>query len=75
MTYLLKSSLSSGKPIDIIYMKQDGTFSKRTIIVKNIQPNYIIAFCLNGKKPRTFKIESILSAAKVKPHRGDRLYA
>jgi predicted DNA-binding transcriptional regulator YafY len=61
--------------IEIIYQGKDHSFSKRKIIVKGINENYIKAFCLTRKQTRIFRIESILAVASVKGKREERHYA
>jgi predicted DNA-binding transcriptional regulator YafY len=66
MDYLLRKSLMQKEPVEIIYMYNDGTFSKRTILVKEIVENHLNAYCLMKHQPRSFKMESILAVSQVK---------
>ncbi|MCY9109125.1 WYL domain-containing protein [Bacillus atrophaeus] len=65
MNILIKRSLEDRVPIDIIYMKKDGSICKRTIIVKHQNSHDIKAFCCTKKQMRTFLLDSILSCAPV----------
>jgi predicted DNA-binding transcriptional regulator YafY len=62
MTGLLKRSEKENLPLEIIYLKRNGEFIHRVIVVKKIHPTHIQAFCLEKHQFRTFKIERILSA-------------
>ncbi|OAH57988.1 hypothetical protein AWH48_03000 [Domibacillus aminovorans] len=51
-------------PIEIIYMGADNTITKRRIIRTSMDDNFIKAYCFIGNWKRTFKLETILAAAK-----------
>ncbi|MEH7384998.1 hypothetical protein V7147_06230 [Bacillus sp. JJ1521] len=59
----LQRALIQHTPIEIIYISQNGILTQRQIKVLEIQETTIKAFCLLRNKKRTFKIDSILSAA------------
>ncbi|WP_273125880.1 hypothetical protein [Bacillus weihaiensis] len=61
MQRLLKESCLSKCPIEIIYMANNGQFTQRFIIVKEIKDDAITALCLLRNEKRTFKIDNILS--------------
>ncbi|QOQ56653.1 hypothetical protein [Bacillus amyloliquefaciens] len=63
MNMILRHSLEKQLPIDIIYMKKDGSISKRTIIIKKGDERAVEAFCCTKRQMRTFLTESILSCA------------
>ncbi|QAR56808.1 hypothetical protein EBA29_01779 [Bacillus velezensis] len=63
MNIILRHSLEKQLPIDIIYMKKDGSISKRTIIVKKGDERAVTAFCCTKRQMRTFLTGSILSCA------------
>lgn len=63
MRGILQRALLQHTPIEIIYMSQNGILTQRHIKVLEIDENTIQAFCLLRNKKRTFKIDSILSAA------------
>jgi len=60
--YVLKSSLTGGKPIQIIYEAKDGTFSQRVVTVYRMNELDILVWCHSKKGVRSLKKESILSA-------------
>lgn len=64
MNGLLLTSKEEKMPIEIMYISNKGEISHRTILVKDIQPDYIKGYCLTKKQPRLFKRSNILSAAK-----------
>lgn len=64
MNGLLKTSIEEKIPIEIMYISNKGNISHRTIIVKEIQSEYIKAYCLSKQQPRLFNLSNILSAAK-----------
>ncbi|QED48172.1 hypothetical protein [Cytobacillus dafuensis] len=66
MNRLLVSAFEEGFPVEIIYCNRDNKFSKRTILVKGINENYIKAFCMTKKQARIFKLESILAVARIR---------
>ncbi|MEH7235113.1 hypothetical protein [Bacillus sp. JJ1562] len=63
MRWILQRALLQHTPIEIIYMSQNGILTQRQIKVLEIQNSTIKAYCLLRNKKRTFKIDSILSAA------------
>lgn len=64
MNGLLQRSKEEKFPVEIIYLSNTGEITQRTIIVKEIQNEYIKAFCLLKQQPRLFNRSNILSAAK-----------
>ncbi|MGG3451550.1 hypothetical protein ABER98_17065 [Domibacillus aminovorans] len=64
MNGLLLTSKEEKMPIEIMYMAADNTIMKRHIIVMSTDDNYIKAYCFIGNQKRTFKLETILAAAK-----------
>ncbi|MEI1421487.1 WYL domain-containing protein [Bacillus cabrialesii] len=75
MNFFLHRSLESQMPICIIYMKKDGTISKRTIIVRQKSKTQIKAFCLSKQQIRTFLLDSILSCDIVRTNKQNRYLA
>jgi hypothetical protein len=53
---------------DIIYVDQQGRITKRTIFIKKIEENKMIAFCTLRECNRTFAIQNILAAEKGSVH-------
>ncbi|MDQ0162231.1 WYL domain-containing protein [Aeribacillus alveayuensis] len=58
---LLENSFHEKRPIEIIYLAQNGELSQRTILVKSIHSTYIRAYCFQKRNMRTFRKDSILS--------------
>ncbi|KXJ36458.1 hypothetical protein AX282_04355 [Bacillus spizizenii] len=69
MNFFFHRSLVSQIPISIIYMKKDGTISKRTIIVRQKSQTQIKAFCFSKQQIRTFLLDSILSCDFVRTNK------
>jgi len=69
MNRQLEKAMLENRALEIIYEKNDHTFSKRTILIKHINDTYIKAFCLTKKQPRIFRIDSILAASYVKENK------
>ncbi len=74
MNRQLEKAFKEKKAIEIIYEKSDKTFSKRTILINDMQESYIKAYCLTKKQPRIFKLDSILAASFIK-QQGELLHA
>lgn len=74
MNTLLKRSLLDKIPVDIIYMKKDGSFTKRTILVRRINQKHVEAYCFMVHQLRTFYTENILAVAPTR-QRGNSKYA
>ncbi|WP_201715237.1 WYL domain-containing protein [Rossellomorea arthrocnemi] len=62
MMRLVKRSLLERHPIEIIYMDSELQCTKRRILVKKVETNYITAYCFSRKDIRKFKIHDILAA-------------
>lgn len=67
---LLNRSLNEKSTLDMIYIKSDGTISKRAIIVHQIKNQYIRAFCFKSRQTKTFRMDNILAVAPSKYRRG-----
>jgi len=61
MDGLLIRSIEEHMPIEMIYLAENHELSQRKLIVKEINDDYIRAYCLLRKQIRTFKRENILS--------------
>ncbi|WHY79016.1 hypothetical protein QNH20_07750 [Neobacillus sp. WH10] len=61
MDGLLIRSIEEHIPLEMIYLAENQELSQRKLIVKEMNDNYIRAFCLTRKLIRTFKRENILS--------------
>jgi predicted DNA-binding transcriptional regulator YafY len=56
---------------ELIYMKADGSLTKRRVKVLSIQTDSIWAYCFLRRERRTFKIDRILAVRKVVVREGD----
>ncbi|WP_449538727.1 hypothetical protein [Ferdinandcohnia sp. Marseille-Q9671] len=63
MRGILNRALLQHTAIEIIYMSQNGILTQRCIKILEVNEETIKAYCLLRGKKRTFKINSILSAA------------
>ncbi|MEK4689459.1 MULTISPECIES: hypothetical protein [Bacillus] len=75
MESILKRSLTEKTPLDMIYMKNDGLITKRSIIVRQINQSYIRAYCFSSRQIKTFTIENILAVSPSAYKRGAKNYA
>ena len=64
MNCLFKYSLDNKMPIDLIYINKAGDITHRSVIVRRISVEGILAYDLNKQQLRTFKRANILSIAK-----------
>ncbi|MFJ5625463.1 hypothetical protein ACIQD3_22800 [Peribacillus loiseleuriae] len=70
MLGLLITSFEKQIPVEIMYMNNKGVITDRLIIVKEIEDNFIRAYCLKKRQPRIFIKANILSAAKPRGRKG-----
>lgn len=75
MNIFLRRSLEDQIPISIIYMKKDGTITKRTIIVRQKSKTQIKAFCFTNHQIRTFLLDSTLSCDFVRTRKQEPRFA
>jgi predicted DNA-binding transcriptional regulator YafY len=61
MDGLLLRSIEENFPLEMIYLSQDQQISQRKLLVKEVNDEYIRAYCLLRKQIRTFRRENILS--------------
>ncbi|KNE19027.1 hypothetical protein [Virgibacillus pantothenticus] len=66
MLGLFKRSIESKQKIIIFYIDSDNKLTERYIRVIEIKENSILAYCFYRKQVRTFNMENILSAGKVR---------
>ncbi|EOO23553.1 hypothetical protein IIU_06960 [Bacillus cereus VD133] len=66
MNHLLKCSLDQNIPIELIYLKDSGDFSQRTVIVRKIYEERVLVYCMQKQQVRTLKLANILSVDKVR---------
>lgn len=58
--FLLRSQREE-LPLVIMYQAQDGTITKRTIIVKSLSSSAVYAYCFYRKQNRRFLLSNILA--------------
>ncbi|MEH7250696.1 hypothetical protein V7111_01000 [Neobacillus niacini] len=61
MDGLLLRSIEENFPLEMIYLSSDQHISQRKLLVKEVNDEYIRAYCLLRKQIRTFRRENILS--------------
>lgn len=61
MDGLLLRSIEENFPLEMIYLSRDQQISQRKLLVKEVNDEYITAYCLLRKQMRTFRRENILS--------------
>lgn len=61
MDGLLLRAIEEKIPLEMIYLSGDKQISQRKLIIKEVNGEYIRAYCLLRKQMRTFRRESILS--------------
>lgn len=64
MKKLLLKLQMENSPVDIIYIDNKDRITKRTIFVKKIENDKVIAFCTLRDQNRTFDITNILAVQK-----------
>ncbi|MES1051067.1 hypothetical protein FOA24_17310 [Bacillus thuringiensis] len=66
MNHLLNYSFNQKIPIELIYLNGSGYFSQRTVIVRKVYEDRILAYCMQKQQVRTLILTNILSVAKVR---------
>ena len=61
MDGLFLRALEENIPLEMIYLSDDQQISQRKLLVKEVNDEYIRAYCLLRKQIRTFRRENILS--------------
>lgn len=61
MDGLFNRSIEENIPLEMIYLADNQELSQRSLIVKEVNDEYIRAYCLLRKQIRTFKRGNILS--------------
>ena len=61
MDGLFLRALEENIPLEMIYRSDDKQISQRKLLVKEVNDEYIRAYCLLRKQIRTFRRENILS--------------
>lgn len=70
MNCLLIYSLENKMPIEMIYIGSTGDITQRSVIVRKISVDSILAFDLGKQQLRSFKRTNILSVGKIQRKRG-----
>lgn len=65
----LELSLRQNMPLEIIYVSNKNMYTKRRILVKGYDKQFIRAYCFTRKMYRSFKRERILSAQIIYTNR------
>ncbi|TMU88037.1 hypothetical protein FGG79_07990 [Bacillus sp. BHET2] len=68
MDTCLLRSLMDQRPIEIIYMTSKMKCTKRRILVKKVEKEYIMAYCFLREDIRRFNIQDILASSLLLPH-------
>jgi predicted DNA-binding transcriptional regulator YafY len=71
---LLKQQMEN-RSVEIIYLDKKGRTTKRTIFVKKIDQDKVIAFCTLRGQNRTFDFKNILAAQKGAYNENHQNYA
>lgn len=61
MDGLFLRSIEENIPLEMIYLSENQELSQRKLIVKEVNDEYIRAYCLLRNQMRTFRRENILS--------------
>ncbi|MBN8192407.1 hypothetical protein JI667_09615 [Bacillus sp. NTK074B] len=63
MLIKIQRSLKERQPIEMIYMNARLECTKRKVLVKRIEKDYITAYCLIRNDIRRFRIQDILAVS------------
>ncbi|MCK0471447.1 hypothetical protein [Halalkalibacter sp. APA_J-10(15)] len=66
MRFLFDASQNNGVILEIIYEAKGGLLSQRRIRIKSYNDQHFIAFCLERKQTRMFRMDRLLSIAPIK---------
>ncbi|MFI8686556.1 hypothetical protein [Rossellomorea sp. NPDC077527] len=64
----IQRSLEERLPIEMIYMNKQCECTKRRVLVKRIDTDFITAYCLFRNDIRRFRIQDILAVSYLPPH-------
>jgi len=67
MQLLINKSLTEQIPLEMIYLSEKQQFTQRRIVVKQLNGEYIRAYCFLRGQTRVFKRNNILSIMPVRP--------
>ena len=65
MDGLFLRAIEENIPLEMIYLSEDQQLTQRKLFVKEVNAEYILAYCLLRKQIRTFRRDNILS---IMPH-------
>lgn len=69
MLNMIKKSMNRRQVLDMIYMADDGTITKRWIKVYWVSGESFKAYCFLRRAKRTFKIANVLALVPVTKNR------
>jgi predicted DNA-binding transcriptional regulator YafY len=69
MRGLLLNALALNKPLEMIYLSEQGQLSQRVIVLEEVGDTHIKAFCKLRNQRRVFKLGNILSIRLAKERR------
>ncbi|MEI3606109.1 hypothetical protein SPD48_10430 [Pseudogracilibacillus sp. SE30717A] len=61
----INKAVQTGSKVNIIYVSQSNSISKRTIQIFSYTDEHIIAFCYMRRQLRTFKMTNILAIEQI----------
>lgn len=61
MDALFLRSIEENIPLEMIYLSETNELSQRKLIIKEVNEEYIRAYCLLRRQVRTFRRNNILS--------------
>ncbi|MGP4082078.1 WYL domain-containing protein [Pseudalkalibacillus sp. R45] len=71
MRRMLIRSFEQKKPVEIVYLSNDGTITQRMVWITSLTETTMTGYCSLRKQTRTFSIDRILSA-RMLPLRKNR---
>lgn len=66
MNGIIKRSIESGNPVEVIYIDCKEKISQRTVKVLEVNEDAIKVYCYFRKQKRTFKLSNVLSVAPIR---------
>src|SRR5690625_188818 len=70
MKAFIMNAMQTKATIVIYYLDRHGKITQRYIRVLQLTEDHVLAFCFYRKKVRTFKLENMLSADKIRKRTG-----
>lgn len=62
--------VTSGEPVDIIYLDEFGSITQRRVKPQALKGEAVIAFCFTRRAIRTFLFRNILAVTRVRSEKG-----